>query len=102
MLVVDEDGKNYHKSYKSFYCHSQMKLWKGNLFASVCLEFCPQGVSRPSRGVSRPRGCPGSGPGWGVCIPAYTQEYIPKQTATAANGTHPTGMPSCFNYFLTF
>ena len=44
-----------------------MKLQKGNVFTSVCQEFCPQGG--------------------GV--------HPPRQTATAADGTHPTGMHSC-------
>ena len=40
------------------------------------------GVFRPT-----PRGC--------VCIPACTEADTPQQTATAAGGTHPTGMHSC-------
>ena len=51
---------------------------------------------------------PGLGPGgdvcpggvqvqaWGVCNPACTEADTPQQTATAAVGTHPTGMHSCF------
>ena len=60
---------------------------------SVCLgEGCP-GLGL---GGSRPRGCPGPGPG-GVCIPACTEaDTPPQQTATAADGTHPTGMHSCY------
>ena len=58
----------------------------------------PRGVSRPrpgGRGVSRsrPGGCPGPGPG-GLCIPTCTETATPQQTATAVDGTHPTGMHS--------
>ena len=57
-----------------------------------------EGVSRPrprgdvggfgsGRGVSRPTS--------GGCIPACTEADVPQHTATAAGGTHPTGMHSC-------
>ena len=76
----------------------------------------PQGcVSRPRPrrgGVSVQEGCPGSGLGVGgcpgpggvqargVCIPACTETDTPRpqQTATAAGGTHPTGMHSGVQY----
>ena len=44
-----------------------------------------------SRGVSGPGGCLV----WGVGIPACTEADPPGETATAADGTHPTGMHSC-------
>ena len=62
-----------------------------NIFTSVCQEFCPQG---------------------GVCLPQCMLGYTPpradppwsdpppQQTATAADGTHPTGMHSCINLVL--
>ena len=81
----------------------QTKLRKGNVFTSVCQEFCPRGgvqaqaqgglqggVQAQAQGVSRPRPRPR-----GVCIPACTEADTPQQTATAADGTHPTGMHSC-------
>ena len=46
-----------------------------------------------------PGGCPGPGPG-GVSQHALRQTLPPKQTATAADGTHPTGMHSCLDIFL--
>ena len=55
-------------------------------------------MSRP-----RPRGeVGGSGRGEGSrpeggCIQACTEADTPQQTATAAEGTHPTGMHSCFH-----
>ena len=65
----------------------------------------PGGVLAQAWGVSRPRpgcrGCPGPGqggpgPGEGdVCQHALKQTPPPQQTATAADGTHPTGMHSC-------
>ena len=54
-----------------------------------------------SGGCAWSRGVPGLGgclvPGWGgVGIPACTEaDPPPGQTATAADGTHPTGMHSC-------
>ena len=48
----------------------------------------PGEVSRPTPGVS-----PGSHLVWD--IPAYTEADPPPLTATAAGGTHPTGMHSC-------
>ena len=53
---------------KDFY-RPQTKLRKGNVFTRVCQEFCPQG---------------------GV--------YPPRQTATALDDTHPTGMHSCSTF----
>ena len=57
------------------------------------------GVSRPTAGgeVSRPTpgGVSRPTPG-GVCIPACTEADTPQQPATAAGGTHPTGMHSCW------
>ena len=57
------------------------------------------GGSRPTpeEGVSRPR----LGE-WGACIPACTEADTPppQQMATAASGTHPTGMQSCSIYIL--
>ena len=68
----------------------------------TCLPFCPWGclprgctgpwsrgciqTQSQAQGVYRPRGC----------IPACTEADTSQQTATAADGTHPTGMHSCF------
>ena len=49
------------------YYRPQTKLRKGNVFTSVCQEFCPRGIPP-----------------------------TPHQTATAADGTHPIVMHSCF------
>ena len=46
-------------------------------------------VSRPTPGR-----VPGPYPG-GLCIPACNEADITQQKATAAGGTHPTGMHSC-------
>ena len=59
--------------YKVYFYRSQTKLRKGNVFRSVCQEFCPQG---------------GGACVAGVCMAG--------DTATAADGTHPTGMHSCW------
>ena len=47
-------------------------MWKGNIFTSMCQEFCLQ---------------------WGGVHP-YGQTP-PRQTTTAVDGVHPTGMHSC-------
>ena len=52
---------------------------RGNIFTSVCKEFCSQGVCLAP---------PGGGVGGG-------RVETPPGTATAAGGTHPTGMHSC-------
>ena len=82
----------------------QAHTWGGGvlgvLLGIVCVHAGhTQGVSRPTRGVQihtwgggfRPTpkgGCPG--PGWGA-----VSQHAPRQTTTAAGGTHPTGMHSC-------
>ena len=48
--------------------------WKGNVFTPVCHSFGSRGGVHPS-------------------LPGQT----PPEMATAADGTHPTGMHSCFN-----
>ena len=58
---------------------------------------CSRGVSRPTPGGGG--GFPGPHPGG--CIPACTEVDLPPWTATDADGTHPTGMHSCyFSYLL--
>ena len=60
------------------------------LHVYTCLSFCPQGG-----GGAWSRGGPGgegSGPG------GFLVETLRK--ATAAGGTHPTGMHSCFSIFV--
>ena len=52
---------------------------------------CSSGV--PGPGGSAPRGVPG--PGWGVVSQHALRQTPPGETATAADGTHPTGMHSC-------
>ena len=58
---LDFQSGNKYQSY--FYC-PQMKLWKGNVFTSVCQEFCPRGVY-PSMHLAG-----------GVCIPACTGQGV--------------------------
>ena len=57
------------------------------------------GVSRPTQGYPGPGqggGCPGSGLGVGMVYPSMLWGRHPQQTATAAGGTHPTGMHFLF------
>ena len=68
---------------------SEMKLWKGNVFTSVCQEFCPQvtGMSgKPTRADTPQQ--------------TTSHSHPPLQTATAVDGMHPTGRHSC-HYILT-
>ena len=77
------------------------------VFSQACV--CPQG--RGGRGASGPGGCllggvcsrggglSGPGGAWSgglVSQHALRQTPPPGETATAADGTHPTGMHSCF------
>ena len=67
------------------------------MFLQVCV--CPQGGGIPgclATGV-RGGGCLFGGVcSWGAGIPACTEtEPPPGEMATAADGTHPTGMHSC-------
>ena len=57
------------------------------------------GVQAQAQGVSRPRpgGCPG--PGGGLSKHALRQTP-PQQMATAADGTHSTGIHSCLIIFF--
>ena len=80
-----------------------MKLWKGNVFTSVCQEFCPQGGCLPDTppGQTPPPDTPlqadtplGRHP-TRQTPPPQADTPLPQQTATAADGTHPTGMHSC-------
>ena len=60
----------------------QQYLRKGNVFTTVCQEFCPHGGGGGVVHLPLGRHSPGQTP------------PLP-QTATAAYGTHPTGMHSC-------
>ena len=79
-------------------------LGQGNIFTSVCQEFCSQGGclvpggSAPG-GVSAPGRVPASG-GVGGLLPGGCLVETPPGTATAAGGTHTTGMHSCCQCIL--
>ena len=65
-----------------------------------------EGVSRPTpRGKLKGLAWGVSRPTPGGCIPACSEAHPPPWTATAAGGTHPTGMHSCyfslFHYHVT-
>ena len=65
-------------SERTFHYRPQTKLRKGNVFTSVCHVFCVP--PRQTRQTPPP-------------TPDHTP---PPQTTNAADGTHPTGMHSCF------
>ena len=54
----------------------------------------PGGCLVPAGAWSQGRGVPG--PGGGGCLVPADAWWRPPRTATAASGTHPTGMHSCF------
>ena len=72
----------------NFFTASKRSLGQGNIFTSVCQEFCSVGGGVP-------------GP-WGGLLPVggYLVE-TPPPTVTAAGGTHPTGMHSCLTQFVS-
>ena len=78
--------------------YSPQRSCEGYVFTGVCLS---------TGGMPGPGGCllPGGVPGpRGVGVPACTEaDPRPQETATAADGTHPTEMHSCFEkYFAIF
>ena len=88
----------------SIYYRPQTKLWKGNVFTSMCQEFCPWGGGVHPRADPSPpdRHHPSRHPvgrhiPWAdtpfqadTPPPAWADTSPPHQTATAADGTHPT------------
>ena len=97
------------------------KLEQGNIFTSVCQEFCPQGGSatnhplgRDTPGQTPPRSRhPWGGrppppradtPLWEQTAPFPQEQTPPSSTCweirAQAGGTHPTGMHTCLCIFL--
>ena len=66
-------------------------MGQGNIFTSMCQEFCPQRGA--CSGGSAPRGSAPGGAGW-VPGPGGVPGGDPPM-ATAVGGMHPTGMHSC-------
>ena len=99
----------YHSHHQTArFLSSKNYYWsqsKGGVFTCVCQSFCPWGVCIPARiweggcgqrGVwagSVDRGCVDRG-----CWQGYMDGgcALPPEMATAAVGTHPTGMHTCF------
>ena len=93
----------------SGYC-PQTKLREGNVFTGVCDSvhrgvcllpgacLLPEGGSGPRRGCLLWGGGAWSQGGWGQVVWSRGVPGVetPPTTATAAGGTHPTGMHSCF------
>ena len=114
LLLIEHSASFIYNVCRIFFINyrPQTKLRKGNVFTSVCKEFCPKkgvcipagtGADTPSANTPRqtpPRQAPpwadtpsGQTPPW-ANTPLWA-DISPKQTATAAEGTHPTGMHSC-------
>ena len=83
---------------KSIITARKRKLEQGNIFAPVCHSV--------HRGLSVPGGCLPAPGGGGVCSweelgpRGVLGADPPPGTATAAGGTHPTGMHSCLARLL--
>ena len=73
--------------------HTQGESWRGSGRGQGCLQANIQGVSKPTpRGYLLQRGVSAPGAMW--------RPPPPPMTATAAIGTHPTGMHSCLSIGL--
>ena len=73
--------------------HRGVPAREGAWSGGVCFRGAPGPRGSAHRGVPGPGGCllpGGSGPGRGAW-------WRPPGTTTAAGGTHPTGMHSCFH-----
>ena len=110
-----------HYLCKVFSLPSATKLRQGNIFTSMCQEFCPRregGVclsgcwdtppwadTPPSKHPPRqtPPGQTPLGRQPPLCTPPRQTSPLgrppPQQTATVSDGTHPTGMHSCCLFF---
>ena len=85
------------------FCYRPQTKFAKVIFLHV--SFCPRGGGSPGPHLEgeggRLRGLAGGSlhvhtHGGGGCIPTCTEADTPQQMATAAGGTHPTGMHSCF------
>ena len=84
------------------------KLGQGNIFRSVCHEFCPRGGGACMAGGMHGRGacmggmcgrgaCVAGGHAWWGCMHAMHVPPTPRDmVGQCAGGMHPTGMHSCF------
>ena len=63
------------------------------MFTGVCLS---------TGGVPGSEGVWSGGVAWSRGGGGFWSPRRPPQTATAADGTHPTGMHSCYCFFFTF
>ena len=80
----------------TYYNRLQTKFRKGNVFTPVCQSFCSQGGLSASvhAGIHT---APGRPPWADTPLGRHPSLADPPlQTATAADGTHPTEMHSCF------
>ena len=82
-----------------FFKARKRSLGQGNIFTSVCQEFCSQGGAIPACIAGGIPACLAAGLQGGgllrggVCSGGCLVR--PPRMATAAGGTHPTGMHSC-------
>ena len=91
----------HYEEYLYFY-RPQTKLREGNVFTGVCDSVhrgsvWSQGGAWSGGGVPAPEGGVWSGGSGPERVPGGD----PPRTATAAGGTHPTGMRSCLLLFYT-
>ena len=73
------------------------KLGQGNIFSSLCQEFCPQQGSAPLHAGIPPS--PGADTPLDQAPPGAVH---PGRYGQQAGGTHPTGMQSCLSLISAF
>ena len=100
---------DHHVNYVNRPCYRpQQEFRKGNVFTSVCQEFCKlacrvkggihgEGGVHGERGVCVVGACMAGGMccrGWVMCWGGGAGACVAEETATAGDGTHCTGMHS--------
>ena len=92
-------AKNANPWSNFYFYRPQTKLWKGNVFTPVCDSVHRSGASGqtpPGRALS------GTPPGQTTWADTPLGRHPPPEMATAADGTHPTGMHSCIILQFSF
>ena len=94
IALASNEGHQVVRCYVAF-LPPATKLGQGYIFSQACVILFTGGggVGAWSRGGVH-------GPG-GVCM-VRGGAWSPPETATAAGGTHPTGMHSCFSFFFEY
>ena len=90
MIVTHPTGMLSCSSIFEDFYRLQTKLWEGKVFTPVCHSVHRRGTVYTHLGRHLPRQTPPRQ------TPLWADPPSPSEMATAADGTHPTGMHSCF------